>query len=145
MNYHVEVTINLPRDSVLEYFQDVSFIPEWQEGFVSMTNLHGQAGTVHSKNELVYMMRGKKTVMVETILHKDLPDHMHFLYEAKGVQNWANNYFIEKGDKTIWKAGHIFKFTGLMMLMAPFMKKMFAKETLKTMTMFKDAVEGLSS
>jgi len=141
MNYHVDIVIDQPRHKVLEYFQDVSFIPEWQDGFVSMTTVHGEAGQVHSRNELVYIIRGKKTVMIETILDKDLPDHMHFLYEAKGVQNWANNYFIEKGDKTIWKAGHIFKFTGLMVIMAPLMKKMFMKETLRTMNMFKLAVE----
>lgn len=141
MNYHIEVTINQPRDVVLQYFQDESFIPKWQEGFISMTLLHGQAGMVHSKNQLVYMMRGKETTMIETILHKELPNSMHFLYEAKGVQNWANNYFIAEGDTTIWKAGHIFKFTGFMALMALFLKKSFTKETLDTMNLFKEAVE----
>lgn len=141
MNYSVEVTIDQPIDIVLERFQDQEFIPQWQEGFVSMTVVEGQAGEAGSRNELVYTMRGKDTPMHETILHKDLPGEMHFLYEAKNVMNWANNYFEEKGDATLWKADHIFKFSGFMAVMAFFLKGVFVGETRKTMNAFKDAVE----
>lgn len=141
MRYQVEVTIDLPRKDVLALFQDKDFIPKWQEGFISLTTLKGDPGELDSVNQLIYDSRGKEMVMQETILEKKLPDTMHFLYEAKNVENWAYNYFTETDGKTLWKADHTFKFAGFMTLIGLIGKKAFVGETTKTMKAFKTAAE----
>ena len=46
MKYKVEVIINIPRDKMLELFQDMKFMKKWQEGFESLTHLEGTPGEV---------------------------------------------------------------------------------------------------
>ena len=142
MNYTVKQTINIPREKMLVLFEDLEFMKKWQDGFKSLDVIEGQPGTVGSKSRLVYEMRGKNTEMIETIIHKALPDRFDFLYEAKGVTNWANNTFVAQAYKTLWIAEHSFKFTGFMAFMSKFMKGAFVKQTSKDMLSFKKHAEA---
>jgi hypothetical protein len=136
MKYKIELEINLPIDVMLELFQDMDFMKKWQTEFVSLEVLEGEPGTVGSKSKLVYVNKGKTSEIIETIIKKELPNEFNFIYEAKGVKNWANNRFIDKGNQTIWIAEHEFKFSGFMMLLSPF-KSMFINQTTVDMNSFK--------
>lgn len=139
MKYTVTVEINCPRDEMLEYFQDMTFMKVWQPNFQSLQVLEGQPGCVGSVSKLSYLEREKPSVIKETILHKALPDDFNFLYEAKGVVNYANNHFIDQGESCLWQATHTFEFKGLMKILNLF-KKMFVKQTTSDMARFKAAI-----
>jgi len=142
MKYLTEVTINLPREKVVELFDNPENMSKWQPGFVSMEPISGDQGQAGAKSKLVYKM-GKRTIeMVETILKRDLPDEFSATYEAKGVWNQVNNYFIPIDEnKTNWKLESTFECTGFMKLMTTFMPGMFKKQTLKDMLSFKKFAE----
>jgi uncharacterized membrane protein len=140
MKYKIELEINLPIDDMLELFQDMDFMKKWQTGFVSLEVLEGEPGTVGSKSKLVYVNKGKTSEIIETIIKKELPNEFNFIYEAKGVKNWAINRFVDKGNQTIWIAEHEFKFSGFMLILSLF-KGMFVKQTTSDMNSFKDYAE----
>lgn len=140
MKYKVELMIDVPRSRMLELFEDMEFMKKWQVGFDSLTVIEGKPGTVGSKSSLKYLNKGKESEIIETILKKELPDTFNFLYEVKGVRNWANNTFIEKRDQTLWIAEHEFEFGGLMKLLG-LMPKMFIKQTTNDMNAFKREAE----
>ena len=117
MKYKVEVIIDRPREEMLVLFQDVTFMKKWQPGFQSLEVLEGEPGEVGSKSRLTYLSKGKPSEIIETIVEKDLPDRFDFLYEAKGVKNWAKNRFVDQGDRVLWIAEHEFRFSGVMKAM----------------------------
>jgi hypothetical protein len=141
VKYKIELEINKPRNEMLVLFQDVEFMKKWQPGFQSLEVIEGQPGEVGSKSKLTYVTKDKPSVIIETIILKELPDRFDFLYEAKNVKNWARNSFIDKGQKTLWIAEHEFKFSGFMKLFG-LMQGMFVKQTTKDMNTFKQAAEA---
>ena len=91
---------------------------------------------------MVYEGRRGDLTMIETITNRNFPDEFHGTYEAKGVYNEMYNYFTEPATgKTLWRAVSVFRFRGLMALMAPFMKSAFTKNTLLSMESFKAFAE----
>lgn len=141
MKYCVSKEINMPREEFLKLFQDEAFMKKWQPGLQSIDHLEGELGEVGSKNKLSYVNNGKPSIIYETILKKDLPHDFNFLYEAKGVTNWAFNIFEDNGTSTTWTAVHEFKFTGLMILLNV-LKKVFIKQTTGDMKAFKKHAEA---
>jgi len=142
MKYKVEVIINIPRYKMLELFQDMEFMKEWQEGFESLTHLEGTPGEVGAISLLKYNSKGKTSEIKETVLQKDLPNTFNFLYEANGVENIANNTFVDLGDKTKWVGEHEFNFSGFMKIMSKLLKGAFIKQTTKDMNSFKTHAEN---
>lgn len=143
MKYIVDLTIDLPRERVIELFDSSENMPKWQEGLQSFTHTEGDPGQVGAKSELLYDMNGRKVEMVETITHRELPDRFAGTYEAKGVWNAVDNRFEDLGDgRTRWVNHNEFRFTGFMKLLGVFMKGAFPKETLKQMNSFKNFAES---
>ena len=143
MKYTTEVIINLPRLRVIELFDNVENMYKWQEGLKSYKVLSGNPGQEGSRSEMVYEGRKGDLVMTETITKRDFPDEFHGIHKARGVYNEIFNYFIEiEKNKTIWRTLSVFRFRGLMTLMAPFMKTAFTKNTLLNMERFKTFAEN---
>ena len=143
MKYTTEVTINLPRARVIELFDSTENMYKWQEGLKSFEHLSGEPGQVGAKSSMVYEARKGELPMTETIISRNFPDEFHALYEAKGVYNEMYNYFTEEeAGKTIWRTESVFRFRGLMALMAPFMKSAFTGNTLLNMAHFKSFAEN---
>jgi hypothetical protein len=138
MKYTTEVTIHLSREKVIEMFDSTENLHEWQPGLKSFEPLSGEPGKEGSQSTLVYDGRKGDLVMTETITLRNLPDEFHGTYKARGVYNEVYNYFREpEAGITLWKTVNIFRFNGLMALMAPFMKKAFSDNTLLSMERFK--------
>ncbi|MCK5137635.1 MAG: SRPBCC family protein [Bacteroidales bacterium] len=143
MKYTTEVTINLPRVRVIELFDNVENMYKWQEGLKSFKIVSGNPGQEGSRSEMVYEGRKGDLIMTETITKRNLPDEFHGVYKTRGVYNEIYNYFIEmEEDKTTWRTLSVFRFRGLMALMAPFMKTAFTKNTLLNMERFKAFAEN---
>jgi len=138
MKYTTEVIIHLSREKVIELFDNTENLYKWQPGLLSFEHLSGEPGQAGSLSTMVYDGRKGDLVMTETITHRKLPDEFHGVYKAKGVYNEIYNYFIEaEADSTLWKTVSVFRFKGMMALMAPFMKKAFMDNTLLSMERFK--------
>jgi len=86
----------------------------------------------------VYEGRKGDLVMTETITKRNFPDEFQAIYETRGVYNQVHNYFEEpEPGTTLWKMENVFKFSGAMAMMVPFMKKAFKNNTLLSMERFK--------
>ena len=140
MKYKIELKIDITREKMLVLFQDVDFMKKWQPSFQSLDVLEGVPGEVGSRSRLSYMSNGKPSEIIETIILKELPDRFDFLYETKGVKNWARNRFVDQGDQVLWIAEHEFQFSGFMKFFG-LMKSMFVKQTTKDMNAFKIVAE----
>jgi hypothetical protein len=146
MKYATDITIELPREEVIRLFDSTENLFKWQQGLKSFEPLEGEPGQEGAKSRLIYEGRKGDLVMIETITTRNLPDEFHGTYKAKGVYNEIYNYFIEAGPElTVWESVSIFRFKGLMALMAPIMKSVFVSTTLLNMERFKAFAENSGS
>jgi hypothetical protein len=143
MKYSTQVKIQLSRDKVITLFDSTENLRKWQPGLLKFEHLSGEAGKAGAKSRMVYEARKGELEMVETITKSNLPDEFHSTYEARGVFNQVFNYFMEAEDgTTVWRTENVFRFKGLMALMAPFMRKAFTHNTLLSMERFKVFAES---
>ncbi|NOQ74728.1 MAG: SRPBCC family protein [Crocinitomix sp.] len=143
MKYCVDIEIDLPRDRVVELFDDEENVFKWMEGIESWDQLSGSQGETGAKSEITFKLKNREMVLLETITENNLPDNMKMTYEAKGVFNIANNRFevIAEG-RTRYTSEQDFQMKGLMRLVSFFMPNAFKKQTLKNLNDFKMFAEG---
>ncbi len=97
MKYSGEVIINLPRERVIELFDNPGNMPKWQPGLQSFEPLSGEPGQPGAQSKLVYDMNGRRVEMVETIVTRNLPDEFSGTYKAKDVTQPEARY-TQNGD-----------------------------------------------
>ena len=143
MNYTCEILINLPRQAVIELFDNSDNLKKWQAGLLDLTHLEGKPGEVGARTELVYKSRKGDLVITETITTRKLPEQFHMSYRSRGVYNEVENWFTEKEPGlTLWRSKNFFRFRGIMMFMIPFMKQAFIHNTMLNMDRFKVFAEN---
>ena len=142
MKYSVEVDINSSIERVMELFDNVENLYQWQPGLQSFDHVSGEVGQVGAVSKMVYSMGKREYPMTETIKSKNLPDEFTAIYEGPGMWNKAENQFIKLTETTCrWVATHEFKGQSIMMkLMLFFTPGAFKKETLKFMNYFKNRI-----
>lgn len=142
MKYTNEVIIKKPIDEVIELFDNVENMYQWQPELQSFETFEGIEGKEGAKSRLKYKMGSRDVEMIETILVKNLPKEFSGTYEAKGVFNEIKNSFIKIDDNTTkWVSENVFHFSGFMKLMAFFMPGAFKKQSQKYLDLFKEFVE----
>ena len=142
MKYTIDININLPREKVIELFDNQDNLEKWQCGLESFEHLSGEPGEVGAKSLIKYNMDKRKIEMTETILKKDLPNEYSFTFEAKGMWNQVDNYFEEiDANTTRWKSDNEFKGKGILAIMLFLMPGLFKKQSLKFMNNFKAFAE----
>ncbi len=145
MKYSTEVIIDLQRAKVLELFDDTENMYQWQEGLKSIKAISGIPGQEGARSFMIYESRKGELEVTETITKRDLPEEYHVVYKSRGVTNEILNHFSEpEANKTLWRIINVFRFRGLMALMAPFMKTAFMNNTLLNMERFKSFAEKAS-
>ena len=143
MKYSNKVEINLPRQKVIELFDNTDNMPKWQPGFISFEPISGTPGQPGAKSKLKYKMGKREVEMIETIIARNLPDEFHAKFEAKNVYNIQKNYFTEPTPgKTKWVSESEFKLSGMMKLFAWLMPGAFKKQTQKYLDLFKKFAEN---
>ena len=145
MKYTCEVVIDLPREKIIPLFDNADNLLKWQSGLKSFEHLSGEPGQVGAKSRLIFDEGGRKVEMIETITVRNLPDEFSGTYQAKGVDNWVSNRFIDEGEKTRWLSESEFKFSGVMRFLAVLMGGSFRKQTLDFMNSFKKFAEEESA
>lgn len=143
MEYTNEITINLPRERVIELFDSSENLSKWQPGLQSFEHIAGEPGQVGAQSRLVFDENGRKIEMLETITVRNFPDEFSAIYEAKNVKNISRNFFYADGaDCTRWVAQNEFQFGGMMIILSLFMRKSFPKQTQTFMEQFKNFAEN---
>ncbi|WP_300980373.1 SRPBCC family protein [Nonlabens sp.] len=146
--YSIEIL--LPIDKVMELFKNQSYFKHWQKGLVSSRNLSGNPGEENSTREMKIRVAGTTIIMKEQITAVDLPHLWEATYRTNGVFNMQSNRFRESETNindqvvptTLWNATSIFKFTGMMRVVAKAQPKLFKQQTLQYMEDFKTFAEN---
>ena len=143
MQYNLELTINLPRKRVVELFDSVENLKEWQGGLQCFTHKSGTPRQEGAQSDIVYQMGKQRIEMVETITKRNLLDEFSGTYEAPGMWNLVENFFIEQDDNTtLWSTRNTFKCKTFMLKAMTFlMPGAFKKQSFKYMTDFKTFAE----
>lgn len=141
--YAIEVEIDLPRDQVIELFDDPDNLFKWQPGLQSFERLDGELGEPGSTAKLVYLNGKQRVELIETLHVRDLPERLDGSYAWKGGHNTLENRFIELSpDRTCWESTCTYEFTGFFMKVMGFlMPGFFRKQNLLFMNHFKALCE----
>ena len=148
LTYENRIELNKPISDVTAVFADKDQIPDWQRGFIRITERDGQPGADGSTAELVFNNRGREMTMLETITENGLPHHFHGTYDVSGVHNVQRNFFKDLGDgRTLWRSESEFHFEKWpMKLMGTLMPGLFKKTSQRFMDDFKLWIEdGISA
>lgn len=139
LTYRHEIVINKPLEEVIRVFSNRATIPLWQPGLLSSDPVENQPYPTY---KLLFQFGRRKMEMTETILRNELPTHFDGTYKMKGVLNTIRNSFEKNGPtSTRWVSDVEFRFTGLMKIIAFFMKDDFKKQSEIIMLNFKKYVE----
>ena len=144
MKYTCKLVINLPRERMVELFDDPDNMVKWMEGLRSFEHVSGTPGRPGAKSRLIFERDDGETFeMIETLTRYNLPDEISGTYETDGVRNVIENWFVEDGpNATQWVADNIFEFGGFMRIAAWFMRPLFKRQSLKIMESFKVFAES---
>ncbi len=143
LKYTTEVTINVPRQRVVELIDNNENLKHWQPGFVSMERISGEPGAVGSKSRLKYKMGKRDIEMVETVLKSDFPNGWDASFEANAVMNIQHNRFEALSENTTkWISESEFQFKNFgMKLMGALMPGAFKKQSQLYLDEFKAFAE----
>ena len=142
MKYQLEIDINLPRDRVIELFNNVDNLYHWQPDLIAFEHISGEPGQKGAKSKMRYKMGKRECEMVETITVSEFPNEFSGTYAADGCWNEVKNYFSEVDENTTrWVSENQFKMGLLLRIMALFMPGMFKKQSWKYMEQFKAFAE----
>lgn len=145
MKFTCSVTINLPRQKVIDLWQDPENLAHWQDGFIDFKHVEGEPGQVGAVSRVRYKIRNRDLELIETIKEMNLPESMVGLYESKPTTNLMHNTFTMVNDHiTRWDAQiNYLEMNGLVMkLMARFFPNMFQKQAQKWLDQFKEFAEN---
>ncbi|MDZ4722758.1 MAG: SRPBCC family protein [candidate division Zixibacteria bacterium] len=146
MKYSVNIDINLPRERVVELFDNPDNLKKWMEGLLSFEHLSGVPGKPGAKSRLKFQMGNREIEMIETITVRNLPDEFSGTFEAKGVFNVVTIKFVPvSANQTKYISEQEFQFSGMMKAMGFLMPGAFKKQSMKYLTAFKNFAENESS
>lgn len=144
MKFICQVDIDLPRDRVVQLFDNAETLKEWQDGFVSREHVSGVPGATGSKTRCRYQSGKREIVLIETIITRDFPDEFTALYEAKEMTNTMSNKFSalsENSTRYVAEINYI-KLNGFRVrIMATLFPGMFRRQTQKWLDQFKSFCE----
>jgi len=143
-SYTVEIEIDLPRDRVIELFDNPENLLKWQKGLQSFEPVSGEPGQPGAKSKLVFLNGKHRIELIETITERNLPDEFNGTYEWKGGRNTLRNRFIRLGpDRTRWECTCEYQFSSFMLkTMGLLLPGMFRKQHLSFLKSFKAFAEN---
>ncbi len=142
MKFSCEIEIKRPCQDIVEIYKNVDNRKNWQQNLVSTEHLQGESGKKGAQRKLVLKREKQEKEMTETIIKRNLPQEFHFAYETKGIYNIQNNFFEDTPENyTRWTIHSEFKFSGIMKLAGPFMRRTLRKQVYQYMNDFKTFAE----
>lgn len=144
MKYKVSIDIALPRNRVIELFDNEENLKKWQPGLLKTEQISGEPGQNGAKMKMWFKMGKREMEMVETITLREFPEKFHSTYDARGVHNIQENYFEEINESTTrWTSVNEFQFKNFSLrLMGWLMPGAFKKQSRKYLEQFKQFAEN---
>ncbi len=143
MKFTVDLTINKNRNQVWHAFENPKNMKRWMPTLEAFEPQAGTPGHIGAISKLTYREDGRTITMLETITSRDEPSEFAGTYTTDGVVNELRNRFDEvNAQQTRWTLEADFRFSGILALIAPLMKKTFVKRTQADMERFKAMVES---
>ncbi len=144
MKYQGSIEIAKPRNEVVKYFADPSYLGEYQDGFVMKELLKGEQGKEGAVSKMLYKYGNRDMELTETIISNELPDSFESSYHHKHMDNTFKCNFIDL-DKQRTRYDYEFEYTRINWvmpkLMAILFPGMYRKQGEKWMRQFKEFVE----
>ncbi len=142
--YTIHIDIGLPRQQVVELFENQENLFAWQTGLEDVQHVSGILGREGAQSLLVFNHGSQSIELKETLTHVDLPELIEGLYEWDGGQNTLSNRFVELGsDSTRLQCVCHYQFSKLAMkLMGFLMPGTFKKQHMKFLQNFKAFCES---
>ncbi|WP_433781089.1 SRPBCC family protein [Actinomycetospora sp. CA-101289] len=152
MKYTVSVEIALPRERVAPLLADPAHLPMWLRGLVVHEPIRGEHGQVGTESRVV-LWTGQQTMEATEIITRREPADLHAIprdsvvhFEreivAEGMWSAARERLTEAGPgTTLWASENEYRFGGVMRLVAPLMRGVFRKQSLRHMQDFKAFAE----
>jgi hypothetical protein len=142
MRYQVYVDIDLPIEKVVKKFENSENYYDWMEGLEKIEHVQGETGEEGAQNYFHFKTGKRAMKMLETVKRNNLPHSYLISYEVNGVYNEVDSQFEALDEEsTRYTTDNLFKFKGVMQLMALFMKGTFKKQSLSYLNAFKKFVE----
>jgi len=127
-------------DEVIRLFSSRDLLFKWQKGLISSEPVSTPEGK--QQYLLSFKLGRRKMKMTETILKNKLPEQYDVHYALKGAQHTSQNkFFSTNANQTKWISEVEYSFTGLMNILARFMKEEFEKQSWWYMQSFKAFAE----
>ena len=143
MKYIYETEINLPREKVAELVGSPDNRKKWMEGLVSDEHLSGTPGMPGAKSRLVFKTGKAKTIMIGTVIARNLPDEFSETFEASNViVNATSTFVVLSPQKTKYISEQEFRFKGILNKIVGFLLHgEFKKQTVQHLKNFKRFAE----
>ncbi len=127
---------------VIALFDNKDNYFHWMEGLQRYDILSGSFGEEGTRAEMEFKLSGKKILLKETVIKRDLPNEYRVNYVANGADNLVTNRFeaIDE-NRTRYYSENTFEFRGFMKFFALIMPGSFRKQSLKYQNDFKRFVE----
>ena len=114
--YTLSIDIGVPRDLVIELFDDPDNLQMWQPGLQSWSLTKGDQGQVGAEATIVFLNGAQPIEMTERITSRNLPDELSSMYVWGGNSNAVMNRFIELGpEQTRWEVDSAYPQSSLKM------------------------------
>jgi hypothetical protein len=137
-----EVDIAVPRDRVVQLFDDPENVLRWQPDLLRFEHISGVPGQPNAKSRLVYRAGKGEMEMIETITDRRLPDEFSGIYETKMGITRIHNRFVDNGFTTKWIVDTEYLPSGFMRLIALLMRGAIRAQTKKMVRAFKAFAES---
>lgn len=142
MHYTQEITIDLPREKVVEIWNNTENLKYWQTGLQRYSHITGEPGKEGAQMLLNFKIGKREVDLTETIMLNELPEKFNGKYEWNGGWNSLKNTFIELGEnQTVWVSECEMHMKGFMKVMMFLMPGSFKKNSYKFMKNFKALAE----
>ena len=144
MKFTCSVTINDSKEKVVAYFENPTYLKEYQDGFLRKKLISGEQGQVNSISKMYYKQGKGEMELTETIQVNNLPDAFMAQYHHKFTDNTMKSTFTTLNEnKTRYDAEiHYTAFRGFMVKIMVFIAPSFFKKQIqKWLQNFKIFVE----
>jgi ligand-binding SRPBCC domain-containing protein len=100
MKFTCSITINKPRETVVEYFINPDYLKECQKEFIRKELISGEAQQNGAISKMYYKLGKGEMVLTETILSNDLPNSFYANYHHKHTDNTMRSTFKSIDENT---------------------------------------------
>ena len=145
MKFKGSIEINKPRNEVVKYFSDPTYLSEYQDGFVKKELIRGEAGKDGAVSMMFYNDGKREMELEETITANRLPERFESRYHHKHMDNtMACSFTVVDENTTRYEYEYEYTRINWVMpkLMAILFPSMYRKPAEKWLNQFKTFVEN---